>query len=189
MNRILKFGWLCSAVLSLGVMGTTCWAQGAELIDAPVIEAPIIDNPNDTLVTANSLDFSNMLEGAYDGTARVTINGYPFEAHSSTSPLTFTEPLTFGFRQAAALCGVRSTTFETPVGTLTTVDEVHIEPVPALGWYFVYATMHITGGTGIFVHAEGDLGLYGQIHVAGDVSRLLSLIDGSVHFEVLPAGN
>jgi len=188
MKRILKFGWLCSAVLSLGLVSTTCWAQDAEpIIEAPIIEAPIIDTANVTGVTANSIDFSNMLEGAYDGNGRITINGMPFEARTSISPLTFTGPLDLVFHEAATLIGVRSSSFETAVGTLTTVDEVHIQPVPALGWYLVYATMHVTGGTGIFARSEGDLDLYGQIHVVGDFSQLISMIEGSLHFETLPS--
>jgi hypothetical protein len=182
-NRIQKLGWLCSAVvLSLGLMATTCWADEGEQI-----EEVAVDTPNVTGVTANGLDFSNLLEGAYDGSTRITINGMPFQAHSSTSPLTLTGPLDLVFHEAATLTAIRASTFETEVGTLTTVDELHIQPVPALGWYFVYGTMHVVGGTGVFLHAEGELDLYGQIHVEGEFSQLRSMIEGSLKFETLPS--
>jgi hypothetical protein len=185
MKRIHKLSWLCSAVLSLGLMTAPCWAQEGE--ETPPIEEVVIDTPNVTGVTANGLDFSNALDGAYDGNTRITINGIPIQARSSYSPLTFTTPLDLVFHEAATLVAERSSTFETPLGTLTTVDEVHVQPVPALGWYFVYATMHVKGGTGIFAHAEGDLDLYGQIHVVGEFSQLLSMIEGSLKFEQLPS--
>src|SRR5262245_10068628 len=135
MKGIQKLGWLCSAVLSLGLLTATAFAEE----DAPEVQ-PVNDAPNVTGVTVNSTDYSNMLEGAYDGTARLVINGIPFEAHSSTSPLTITGPLDLVFREAATITAMRATTFETSVGTLTTVDEIHIQPVPMLGWYFVYGT-------------------------------------------------
>jgi hypothetical protein len=184
MKRILKFGWMLSAVLSLGLMAVTCWADEDEGGQSDPVA---IDASSLTGVTANGIDFSNLLEGAYDGTTRITINGKQFQAHSSTSPLTFTAPLDLVFRDAAMISAVRASTFETELGTLTTIDEIHIQPVPALGWYLVYGTLHVVGGTGVFTHSEGDLDLYGQIHVEGDISKLLSMIEGSLKFETLPS--
>jgi hypothetical protein len=166
MKRI-KLVWMCSALLTMALVATQIRAD-----DPP----PVFPEEQGIVLSGLSQESSTSLQGAYSGTAVLSINGETLEVISSSDPLVLTGLVDY-LGQAVA---TSAHMFNLGNGnTLTTVDEVRLLPTQP-GWFVVNGTMQITGGTGIFANADGNIAVYGQIHVDEFSVDAMSLLEGRV---------
>jgi hypothetical protein len=169
MNR-MTLGWLGGAVLTLGLMAAASWADDPAPMDPPEPDVPGM------AIAGVSQEYAPTLDGAYVGSAVLTVNGVPLPVTIASSPLTLAElPDNFG-----RIVGTSAHYLDFGGGnTITTEDEVRFSPTQP-GWYLVTATWKITQGTGMFANAGGEIGVYGEIHVDEAGVTAMSYLDGRI---------
>jgi hypothetical protein len=155
MKRMQPVG-LCSAALTLALalMATASWAQEVEPADQPDQAIHLIG------VSAES---STALDGAFAGFATLSFAGTTFPVNTSSLPLALTaQP-----DNAGRIVGSSGHLFDFGNGdTLNTIDAVHLFGSGS-GFFRVFETMTITGGTGRFQNASGEIEAYGVIQMDG----------------------
>jgi hypothetical protein len=175
MKRV-KLVWLFSTVLTLALTAAVSWAEEPDPMDPGEIGAPVETIEPGVGVAGSSEQFANALNGAYSGTAMLTVDGVTIPVSIISQPLDLAElPDNFG-----AYAGTTTTLLDFGDGnTLTTEDELLLTPTEE-GWYSAHSTMTITGGTGLFANARGVIDGYGAIQLDAGIARAMWLLEGRI---------
>jgi hypothetical protein len=100
-------------------------------------------------------------ETQFQGTATLTIEGEKFEGLVTVTPMAPPEP-----KDGGLYFPVVEHVFDFgDDNTLTTIGAEFAKPTDQPGLSILNGDMNITGGTGYFEDAEGELSVHGQIHL------------------------
>ncbi|MHC4144267.1 MAG: hypothetical protein ACYSUD_05755 [Planctomycetota bacterium] len=133
-----------------------------------VLGTALAESEGDTVTGSGSVTATQV--GTFEGTATLSIEGEKFGGSVTVTPLAAPKP-----KDGGLYFPVVEHLFDFgDDNTLTTIGAEFAKPTDQLGLSILSGDMNITGGTGDFLEASGEMNVHGQIH----------LIEGWASFKV-----
>jgi len=166
--RRMRLNWICLALLASALMATAGSAQGL------TSGGPGDQDVQGIVISGVSQEFAPVWGGPFTGSGNLTVDGIGYPVAVTSNSLSLAElPDNFG-----RFMGTTVHVLDFGDGNkIMTSDEVVLTPTQP-GWFLVTATMTITGGTGMFSSAIGQIDVYGQMASDGTTATTLWLMEG-----------